>query len=97
MKSVKQFFPDVNTACKTSQGKSKRLKAICGHFNLLEAMKLGWGDSFDVLFATATCANSGMMGKMTTNPVPEPNTWILFGTGLLGIFWVARKKLAQKT
>lgn len=69
---------------------------ISGEFNLLDALGLEWGDSFDVLFATATCANSGMMGTVTTQ-TPEPGTWLLFGTGLLGLAWLGRKRMAKRS
>ncbi|WP_028575411.1 PEP-CTERM sorting domain-containing protein [Desulfonatronovibrio hydrogenovorans] len=67
---------------------------LAGEFDLIWAMNLSWGDSFDFLFATATCANSGMMGSVATTP--EPGTWLLFGTGLLGISWLGRKRLIKK-
>jgi hypothetical protein len=46
------------------------------------------------------CAGVGEEGKKkggpcgTTGVVPEPGTWILFGSGLIFIVWQARRKLA---
>lgn len=68
---------------------------LTGNFNnLMDAMNLNWGNSFEVLFVTATCANSAMYAQVST--VPEPGTWLLLGTGLLGLSWLGRKRLARK-
>ena len=32
----------------------------------------------------------------TSAPIPEPTTWLLFGTGLLGVFGFGRKKFMKK-
>ncbi|MBW8073322.1 MAG: PEP-CTERM sorting domain-containing protein [Ferrovum sp.] len=29
--------------------------------------------------------------------IPEPSTWILFGTGLLGLFWMGRNKIGSQS
>jgi len=44
----------------------------------------------DVLFGTAICGNDVITGSSA--PVPEPATLLLFGTGLIGLAGIGRKK-----
>ncbi len=44
---------------------------------------------------TMECGNDNLMGHGTT-PVPEPATMFLFGTGLIGLAGLGRKKLKPK-
>jgi len=45
--------------------------------------------------ATLSCGNDNLMGK--TAPVPEPATMLLFGTGLVGMATIGRKKFRKKS
>jgi len=44
---------------------------------------------------TISCGNDNLMGKGTT-PVSEPATMLLFGTGLIGLAGIGRKKFRKK-
>ena len=65
---------------------------IAGNFDLMDSLGLEWGQDFDFLWATATCANSGLMGRVATS-TPEAHALLMFGTGLLGVAWLGRKRL----
>lgn len=53
----------------------------------------GTGDVEDYLeYIICTAAGGGTGGG--TEPVPEPSTWILMGTGLAGLAWYRKRKSA---
>jgi hypothetical protein len=52
------------------------------------------GTDFTAHF-TMTCGNDNLMGQGTA-PVPEPQTLLLMGIGLLGLAFVGRKKLGDR-
>ena len=52
-------------------------------------------DSIQLTFS-GLGANANMQILQTTNPVPEPATMLLFGTGLIGVATIGRKKLRQR-
>ncbi len=66
---------------------------IIYNFDLLGG--LNFGDSFFVAYAP-WCANDVVGGAAPVAPVPEPATLFLFGSGLVGLAGISRKKKTKK-
>ncbi len=60
--------------------------------NLATALFSGLGEEIGLYWAAATCANDYVEG---TAPIPEPATMLLFGSGLIGIAALLRKKVKK--
>jgi len=67
---------------------------IEGSFNI--AHLLGNGDTMEIHW-TMGCGNDYLNQTSSTAPVPEPATMLLFGTGLVGMATVGRKKFRKKS
>jgi len=62
---------------------------------LLEDLGLSFGDELTIHW-TMECGNDYLDLVATVDPIPEPATMVLFGTGLIGIAGIGRKKLIKK-
>jgi hypothetical protein len=40
-------------------------------------------------------STSGACGSESAGVVPEPGTWLMFASGLVAIYWLARGKLSR--
>ncbi len=49
-------------------------------------------NGFGVYFASATCGNDEIIGRVPESGVPEPGTWALIGLGLTGVGLIRRKR-----
>ncbi|MBC8185119.1 PEP-CTERM sorting domain-containing protein [candidate division KSB1 bacterium] len=62
---------------------------------LLEDLGLLYGDEFTIHW-TMECGNDYLDLVATVDPIPEPATMVLFGTGLIGIAGIGRKRIIKK-
>jgi hypothetical protein len=58
----------------------------------LSEIGLASGDEYGIFLASANCGNDIIYGTSTV-PTPEPTTMLLFGTGLLGLAGLAKRKI----
>ena len=73
------------------------VSCLLGDSHNAVAIDLGFldpGTDFTVHF-TMKCGNDNLMGQGTA-PVPEPQTLLLMGIGLLGLAFVGRKKMGDR-
>ncbi len=64
--------------------------------DLNQILGTGWTEFDLAAHWTMSCGNDVIAGSVEIAPVPEPATMLLFGTGLVGLAGVARKRKMKK-
>ncbi|MCF8105649.1 MAG: PEP-CTERM sorting domain-containing protein [Desulfohalobiaceae bacterium] len=61
------------------------------------SIKLAIADALDSALDSAVFIQGGSFSDIPTNPIPEPTTWLLFGTGLFGLAGFGKKKMFKRS
>jgi hypothetical protein len=60
--------------------------------NLTPSLLASMNNGFDFYFASATCGNDEIFGRVPADSVPEPGAWALMGAGLIGLGLLRRRR-----